>query len=362
MRTQAHSPESPAERADSRAGPVTASRRALLGKGAAVAAAAAAAAAAGLATSQRVTAGNGDTIYVGQDHTATAQTKISGGSTLWVQDGATSGAASVYGTQGPGAGSYGIHGAHSGSEGIGVFGEATGGAGIGVYAQSSGTEGVGVFAKTAGTPGTAVRGEAAFGDGVVGDGSRYDLRADGSGRVGLTRAGNTGSPTDTGITGTIARDSSGNLWYCYSSNQWQRLGSPDAAGAYHSIEPTRVFDSRQAATPGSGAFAAGEKRVVSIKDGRTLGTGVVDAVDLVPVNATAITFNVTATQTTAPSFLAVGPGDAATVKASSLNWTGGGATVANGTATKLDGSRQVTIFSGPNGSFHAIIDVTGYYL
>ena len=120
------------------------------------------------------------------------------------------------------------------------------------------------------------------------------------------------------------------------------------------------------ATPGSGAFVASQKRVISVIVRSCVRhnshSGLVDAANVIPLNATAVTFNVTATQTTASRFLAVGPRDAATFKASSLNWTGGGATVANGTATKLDGSRQVTIFSEPSGSFHAIIDVTGYYL
>jgi hypothetical protein len=377
-------------------------------------AAAAVAAVAGLAASKSAEAADGSHIVIGAANDGTATTQLEGGSSFYVVGGTSAngntssirGASSAddhAGVKGEASGSagFGVYGISTGKGGAGVRGENSGLDGSGVYGSTTanGTGGGGVYGRNSGNGhgvkgqalnaagagvyglhaepggrgvyghhdnstqvGTGVIGVAALGVGVDGRGTQFDLRAGSSGRLGLDKAGNAGSPTDSGAVGTIARDSTGNLWYCYAANKWQRLGSPDAAGAYHSIEPTRVFDSRRASTPGSGAFAAGSSRVISIKDGRDLTTGVVVVADIVPASATAITFNVTATETTAPSFLAVGPGDAATFKASSLNWSAGGATLANGTSVKLDGSRQVKVFAGPNGTFHAIIDVTGYYL
>src|SRR5690606_17435491 len=67
------------------------SRRQLLSKGAV---AAAAAAVVGLASSQRANAANGDTMFVGANNVATTNTtRLSGGSTFWVQNGQTDGTA-----------------------------------------------------------------------------------------------------------------------------------------------------------------------------------------------------------------------------------------------------------------------------
>lgn len=365
-------------------------------------AAAAVVAVAGLASSKSVEAGNLDNMVLGTGNTATNTTQLSGGSSLYVANGTSfnGNTSSIRGTtdgddrsgvrgEASGSAGRGVYGISSGSGGVGVYGlnegagtdgagvvgrntggshgvrgEATNAAGAGVYGVHATAGGRGVYGNYDGTAaaGTGVLGIAALGVGVDGRGTEYDFKAGASGRLGLDKVGHDGSPTDGAAIGTIARDSAGNLWYCYAANKWQRLAGPNASGAFHSIEPTRVFDSRIAATPGSGVFTADSSRVISIKDGRDLATGAVTVGNLVPSGATAIAFNVTATATTAPSFLAVGPGNAASFKASSLNWAGGGATIANGTSVKLDASRQVKVFAGPGGTFQAIIDVTGFYL
>jgi hypothetical protein len=196
--------------------------------------------------------------------------------------------------------------------------------------------------------------------GVLGSGGDVDFQAAGSGRVLLSQPGVT-SPTATGVVGSIARDAGGNLWYCHTTDKWSKLAGASAAGAFHAIAPVRVYDSR-AAAPTPGVLAPNASRVVSVKDARN-NSGAVVTADVVPAGATAVTYNVTATATTGPNYLAVAPGDAATrPEASSLNW-GGGYDIANAAVVKLDGSRQVKVFMGDQGgSSHFIIDITGYYI
>ena len=337
------------------------SRRSLLGKGAAVAAVAAVA---GMSSSRPALALNGDSISIGETNTGTVTTRLTGGSTFWVEDGNSLGGTSLYGTQGGSDGDSGVHGLHVGADGIGVFGDATGTAGRGVYGKSTGSTGSGVYGEHAGgtAAGTGVRGVAEVGTGVVGVGTTYDVQADGNGRVGLTKAGNAGSPTASGTLGTIARDSDGNLWYCYASDLWQQIGGPGVAGGFHAIAPVRVFDSRIDAISGSGVFVASTSRAISVKDGRDQDSGAVTASDAIPVGATAISYNVTAIGTTAGSFLAVVPGDVVTTGVSSLNWAGAGVVIGNASTVGIDGTRQIKIIAGPGGTFHATVDVNGYYL
>lgn len=394
-------------------------RRALLTK---AGAAAAVAAVAGLATSQSVRAANGDTVIVGFTTTGTSNTTLSGGTTLRVENGTSNSVSSIFatqsnanrdaiharhsssggaavhgrntGTNGVGVlgtnnetggigvegtnsfdGQFGVRGTTSGSGGAGVRGRATGSSGHGVHGSAAGSSGAGVYGTHAESDGAGVYGHhtsssqsgpgvlgvSEAGVGVVGRGSRYDVQADGGGKIGLTEAGNTGGPSQNGSVGTIARDSGGNLWYCYATNSWQRMGGPGAAGSYHAITPVRAFDSRIGAIPASGFFSPTEVRPISIKDGRD-NAGAVSAADAVPAGATAITFNVTSTQTGGASFLAVVPGDEVASTVSTLNWIGSGISIANAGTVGVDGSRQVAIIAGPGGGFHAIVDITGYYI
>lgn len=423
------------------------SRRDLLSKGAV---AAAVAAVAGVASSRSAHANDGDTLIVGTSHTGTSTTKLSGGSTFWVEGGSSEGNASVYGSQGSTQGGYGVRGRHTGTLGVGVYGDATatdavgvygnvtgpaaygvrgrhgGTGGVGVYGEAAGTSATGVLGQVAGigaygvrgshsgSGGVGVRGDAAgtlgigvlgevagasatgvrgsytgssggngvvgasargvgvigtadTGTGVIGRGTAYDLLADGNGRIGLTKAGATGASAP-GTAGTIARDAEGDLWYCYATDTWQKLTRvagpelPPSPLSFIPIAPVRVYDSRIAAIPESGALDPGSVRKVSVKDGRNGETGAVETADAVPAGAKAIVFNVTGTNTTAPSFLAVVPGDVSESAVSTLNWTGPGVSIANASIVGIDANRDVNIIAGPGGTFDAIIDVTGYYI
>jgi len=154
------------------------------------------------------------------------------------------------------------------------------------------------------------------------------------------------------------------FWACVGGGtpgRWRKLAGPDTAGSLHAIEPTRVYDSRRP-VPSGGTIGSGGTRVVSVADGRDLATGAVTVADLVPAGATAIAFNLTIAGTAGNGFLSVAPGDSTAAGASTINWSGPGQSVANGSLVKLDGSRQVKVYAGPSGSTHFILDVTGFYI
>ncbi len=283
----------------------------------------------------------------------------------------------VYGDndQSGGFGVYGLHTA-AGTDSAGVYGRNTG-SGHGVWGRTSDASGAGVYGfhtsenaaavhgihDNASAPGIGVLGTSSQGDGVVGRGLTYDVLAGRSGKLGLGAVGTTGA-TDTGTVGTIARDADGNLWYCYATDQWEQLSgivSPGTPPSFSAISPIRVYDSRNAGFPESGTFAAGSNKVISVKDGRDGVSGAVTDANAVPVGATAVAFNITATATTARSFLSVVPGDVATSSVSSLNWSGSGISIANAGIVGIDANRQINIIAGPGGSFETIVDITGYF-
>jgi hypothetical protein len=323
------------------------SRRRLFGKGAAVAAVAAVA---GLASSSKANAANGDTVFIGDTTSGTATTLFNGGTTLRVDHGTSSGQASIYGVQGSSSGRSGVRGDSSVTLGRGVYGRATATDGSGVYGEFDGGT----------VPGTGVSGVSDNGIGVRGNGTTYDLFAGGVGRIGLVQS--TVTTSTSGSIGTIARDADGVLWYCYAANKWQRIGGAALAGGFTPIVPVRVFDSRNAAFPDAGSFTASSNRVIGVKDGRDQDTGAVTTANAVPAGATAVTFNVTATNTVGGNFLAVVPGDVVSIDVSTLNWSTTGVSIANASVSKLDDSRQLRIIGGPGGSFDCIVDITGYYL
>jgi hypothetical protein len=134
-----------------------------------------------------------------------------------------------------------------------------------------------------------------------------------------------------------------------------------APAQFYPISPVRAYDSRQAAYPVNGALAPNTSRVISIKDAHDSGGGVA-IVDVVPVGASAVAFNVTVTGPTGPNFLSITPGDAATYIASTINFPAGDDRAVGG-VVQVDSARQIKIFCGnQGGSTHVIIDISGYYL
>ena len=138
------------------------------------------------------------------------------------------------------------------------------------------------------------------------------------------------------------------------------VSAADPGTVFHPISPVRAFDSRNPVYPGAGLLAPNTSKVISIKDGHD-AAGVVNALDVVPAGATAITYNITIGAPTGPNFVAVTPGDAASFLASAVNFNGT-ADIANAATVAIDASRQIKVWGGDqSGSAHVIIDVTGYY-
>ena len=371
-------------------------RRSLLKRGA-VAAVVGAATAATLSQG-RVRAGNGDTMRVGETNTASDTTKIEGGSTLQVDDGNSAADSSIYGRRtGSVSGGYGVRGQHTGSSGTGVYGDATSSSGIGVYgkATSSSGSGVGVKAESdsssgiglqaiaanvgvASTAATGVRSiatgtngkgitsaadgangigvEASGGaTGVIARGGANDLLVDQSGRVRFTKAASP-APTSTanGAVGTLARDSSGSIWYCYGANQWMLLSGAATAGALIAIAPARVYDSRPGFEPNGvtkGAISPGQNRVV---DCTVNASGV-------PAAARAVVLNLTAANTAGRGNLAVYPDGTPPPATSSINYTAG-VNIANSTTSGCGPGAKVRVQCGGSAGCDFIIDIVGYYL
>jgi hypothetical protein len=334
--------------------PSSTSRRYLLGKGVLVAAAATAAT---LANATSASAADGDLLVIGDEaQTAQSPTEIlangfAGGSVFVVNDTPYPITDATY--------EAALSGRSSNRSGVHAFSDAPGAYGaVGISSQ-----GIGVFgwhSASTGTPAPGVLARSDLGVGVLARGNVADVQLDGNGFLWFSKPGLAPNPTGFGGRGAIARDAAGGLWYCYEDGKWRELAGPTTGGAFHPITPVRVYDSR-AAAPMPGTLAPNSNRLISVKDGRGQA-GNVTAVDIVPVRATAITYNVTATGTTGPNFLAVVPGDAPSFSTSSLNWAGG-YDIANGGTVKLDANRQVKVFLGDQaGSSHVILDVTGYYL
>lgn len=87
----------------------------------------------------------------------------------------------------------------------------------------------------------------------------------------------------------------------------------------------------------------------------------------VPDNATAITYNVTITETEGAGYVQVDRYSTADGSTSTINWTGDGQTHANGGVVQLEPADYGTVFGvfvggAPNAQTHIIIDITGYYI
>lgn len=127
------------------------------------------------------------------------------------------------------------------------------------------------------------------------------------------------------------------------------------------VTPTRVYDSRgrMAPTP-SGPLAGGQHRTVPVANGRN-SAGATTVANLVPANAVAVAYTVTAAATVGSGFLTVNPGGTTDVTSSVVNWTTNGQNVANTSSVGLGPNRTITVVAG-GGRTQFLIDVVGYFL
>ena len=177
-----------------------------------------------------------------------------------------------------------------------------------------------------------------------------------------------GPTTGTHVPGELYADGDGTLWFAVPATpggtgvRWVKLAGTSTAGAFHSITPSRAYDSRKTAYPVSGPLAPNTSRVVSLADSHTTEGALITA-NVVPVGATAAQINLTVSSPSNKNFLAVAAGDAASTPTSLLNWDLGVTQIANAITVPLDASRQIKVFCGDQaGSTDFIVDVFGYYL
>jgi hypothetical protein len=147
--------------------------------------------------------------------------------------------------------------------------------------------------------------------------------------------------------------SDGHVWYCHlggvgSASRWVRLSS-----TYVPLDaPARVYDSRPGKAPAAvvkGRILHGQERVVDATNADTIPTGV-----------SAAMVNLTVAETGAPGWLSLRRNGVAWGGTSTINWTGAGQTLANGSAVGCDAAGAVRVRCA--GDTHFLLDVVGYWL
>lgn len=134
-------------------------------------------------------------------------------------------------------------------------------------------------------------------------------------------------------------------------------GYYSAAGTlFHPTDPERVLDTRISAG-GAGPIANGldGQRTASV------ATALVSGAEQVPPGSTAIAYNLTVTNTTAPGHLRVFPAGSPLATASTINWPGPGYSRANGTVVGISADREVSLYNGSTSPTDALVDTLGYY-
>jgi hypothetical protein len=124
--------------------------------------------------------------------------------------------------------------------------------------------------------------------------------------------------------------------------------APTAAGRFVSLSPTRILDTRQGLGAPPRRVAAGTSIDVQM-------TG-----SLVPTEATAVAFNLTATGAGGAGFVTAWPAGSAAPVVSNLNLPSPGSTVANLVVVALPASGRVSILTSSGADL--IADVSGYWL
>lgn len=118
--------------------------------------------------------------------------------------------------------------------------------------------------------------------------------------------------------------------------------STGSGSRYTTLTPRRLLDTRTSSSP----VGAG-------------GTVSVDVTEFVPASATAVTFNLTATTPTAPTFVTAWPHGAARPGTSNVNVVAG-ETAPNLVTVPVGADRKVDLYNAV-GSVHLIADLDGFY-
>jgi hypothetical protein len=127
-------------------------------------------------------------------------------------------------------------------------------------------------------------------------------------------------------------------------------GSPSRAGAFTSLPPTRIMDTRHALGVSAVVPARGTVRLdVNAKGG------------LPPYGGGGIALNVTATGARTSGYVTVYPSDATRPTTSNLNYVAG-QTVANLVVVRPSGDGHVSFSNSSSGTVHLIADVSGSFV
>lgn len=272
--------------------------------------------------------------------------------------------------RGDGAAVLGFNDGH----GEGVQGASRRGPGIlgrgntnGVDGETANPDGSGVFGHNFGVRGFGVTGRAHYGVGVLGDSAHgIGVRAaGGKASLHLVPGAMMGAPTGDHAMGEIFVDSAGAIFQCVSgdpfSSTWVRIG-------FNALTPARIADTRPSEGPplnplnvyNTGPLAPFETRIITV-------AGVIgpagSAQMLVPLQASAASFNVTVTNTGAAGFLTIYPADVARPNVSNLNWDPG-RTICNAPTVRLGTGAdigKIKIYNGSSGTTHVILDLAGFY-
>jgi hypothetical protein len=122
-----------------------------------------------------------------------------------------------------------------------------------------------------------------------------------------------------------------------------------SAAKFVAVTPTRILDTRSGLGAPMGAVGPGTSIDVQIS-----GQGGV------PADASAVAFNLTATEALAPGFVTAWPAGLPRPTVSNINLPSAGATVANLVVVALPANGRVSLFSQSGASF--IADVSGYWI
>ncbi|WP_083975037.1 right-handed parallel beta-helix repeat-containing protein [Kitasatospora mediocidica] len=128
----------------------------------------------------------------------------------------------------------------------------------------------------------------------------------------------------------------------------------NGGGTYHAQAPQRVADTRTGyVAGGSGEWVAPQQ----IGPGQTLDLCVTCGLE----NSTAVTLNVTVTDTAAPGFLTVYPQGTNRPVASNLNWVAG-ETIPNQVVVQPNSNGEVSIYNGGWSPIDLVVDESGYQI
>ncbi|MDN3496151.1 hypothetical protein QL996_09450 [Planococcus sp. APC 4015] len=152
----------------------------------------------------------------------------------------------------------------------------------------------------------------------------------------------------------LTNNSSGSVNLIADVAGYYLAGSPTAPGAFVSVNPARVLDTRSGV--GAGAYP-----LEGYGGYNWVGLQVVNRGGVPTTGVAAVVANVTVTAPSSAGFVTVFPYGSAEPVASNLNYTAG-QNVPNLVTVKVGGNGKIDLTNNSSGTTHLIADVAGYFL